>query len=75
MTYCWMSIGLASLIRQFELELSNTSDENVEIVRDCFNGQGPPGENRVQVQVLRRIERNPGDYMQIGGLGNADIYR
>lgn len=51
MAWCWLYIGLATLLRRFRMELVDTDERNVTIVRDCFNGQTPAGQNRILVQV------------------------
>ncbi|KAI9930243.1 hypothetical protein ASPWEDRAFT_733106 [Aspergillus wentii DTO 134E9] len=51
MTYSWLNLALATILRRFELALFETTDRNVEIVRDCFNGQTVPGLNNVKVKV------------------------
>ncbi|OOQ82392.1 putative cytochrome P450 [Penicillium brasilianum] len=51
MAWSWLYIGLATLLRRFRLELVDTDESNVTIVRDCFNGQTSAGKNRIQVRV------------------------
>ena len=51
MAWSWLYVGLATLLRRFELELVDTDESNVTIVRDCFNGQTAAGQNRIQVRV------------------------
>ncbi|EEQ28161.1 benzoate 4-monooxygenase cytochrome P450 [Microsporum canis CBS 113480] len=53
MAYAWCYIGLATIFRRFELSLFETTEENVTIVRDCFNGQTKPGNNKIKVKVQR----------------------
>jgi hypothetical protein len=56
MAHSWLYLAIATILRRFDLELFDTTEENIEIVRDCFNGQTKPGLNVVQVKVLRLIE-------------------
>ena len=56
MTYCWLNIVLATLLRRFEFELYDTTKANVEIVRDCFNAQTRPGLNRIYVKVRKELD-------------------
>lgn len=51
MTYSWLNLALATILRRFKLTLFETTDRNVEIVRDCFNGQTVPGLNNIKVKV------------------------
>ena len=51
MAWCWLYIGLATLLRRFRMKLVDTDEMNVTIVRDCFNGQTPAGHNRILVHV------------------------
>jgi hypothetical protein len=55
MTYCWLYLVLGTIIRRFEFELVGTSDDNIKIVRDCFNGQTAPGLNNINVRVTRKL--------------------
>ncbi|EZF32824.1 hypothetical protein H109_05833 [Trichophyton interdigitale MR816] len=55
MAHAWCYIGLATIIRRFDLSLFETTEENVTIVRDCFNGQTKPGYNKIQVKVQRDL--------------------
>ncbi|GFF80783.1 cytochrome P450 [Aspergillus lentulus] len=55
MTYCWLYLVLGTIIRRFEFELVGTSDDNIQIVRDCFNGQTAPGLNNINVRVTREL--------------------
>ncbi|OGM49318.1 putative cytochrome P450 [Aspergillus bombycis] len=52
MAYAWLYLALATLLRKFEFSLSETTEENIRTVRDCFNGQTKPGQNRIRVKVL-----------------------
>ncbi|KAJ6031900.1 benzoate 4-monooxygenase cytochrome P450 [Penicillium herquei] len=55
MAYLWMNLGIARLIRCFDLELFDTTEENVRIVRDCFNAQTKPNHNLIQIRVLGQV--------------------
>ena len=55
MTYAWLFPALSMSIRRFEFELAGTSDDNIKIVRDCFNGQTVPGLNNINVRVTRKL--------------------
>ncbi|EFQ97905.1 trichodiene oxygenase [Nannizzia gypsea CBS 118893] len=55
MAYSWCYIGLATVIRRFELSLFETTEENVTIVRDCFNAQTKPGYNNIRVKVQKDL--------------------
>ncbi|GFF54177.1 cytochrome P450 [Aspergillus udagawae] len=46
----------ACLGPRYELSLYDTTEKNVEIVRDCFNGQTRPGYNCIQVKVVRELQ-------------------
>lgn len=52
MTYAWLYLLIANLIRRFDLELYETTPKNVDYVRDCFNGQTVPGFNLIKVKVV-----------------------
>ncbi|KAK2743929.1 hypothetical protein FQN57_004552 [Myotisia sp. PD_48] len=52
MAYAWLYIVLATILRKFEFRLDNTTEENITIVRDCFNAQTKPGLNMINVKVL-----------------------
>ncbi|KAJ5282252.1 hypothetical protein N7497_012066 [Penicillium chrysogenum] len=55
MTYSWMYAIIGTLIRRFQLELHETDEKNVRIVRDCFNGQTVRGLNLINVKVAREF--------------------
>ncbi|KAK2879935.1 hypothetical protein FQN49_000747 [Arthroderma sp. PD_2] len=55
MAWAWCYLGLATILRRFELALFETTEENMTIVRDCFNGQTKPGYNNIQVKVLAEL--------------------
>ncbi|KAI9038140.1 cytochrome P450 [Aspergillus affinis] len=52
MTWVWMYLVLGTLVRKFEMTLYDTTERNLEMVRDKFIGQTKPGLNRIQVKVL-----------------------
>ena len=52
MAYCWLYIGVATLLRRYDLTLVDTDERNVTVIRDCFNGQTAPGQNHIKVMVL-----------------------
>jgi hypothetical protein len=56
MTYAWCYLTFATLFRRFEFSLFETTEENVGIIRDCFNGQTKPGYNNIQVEVLKEVK-------------------
>lgn len=53
MAWAWLYLVLGTLLRKFEMELHDTTERNVEMVRDKFLGQTERGMNRVQIKVLR----------------------
>ncbi|OQE21558.1 hypothetical protein PENFLA_c014G03393 [Penicillium flavigenum] len=55
MTYSWMYAIIGTLVRRFQLELHETDEKNVRIVRDCFNGQTVPGLNLINVKVAKEF--------------------
>ncbi|KAJ6132408.1 hypothetical protein N7471_007623 [Penicillium samsonianum] len=55
MTYSWLYAVIGTVVRKFQLELHETDDKNVEIVRDCFNGQTVPGINVINVKVAKEF--------------------
>lgn len=52
MTWAWLYLVLGTLLRKFEMSLHDTTERNVEMVRDKFIGQTECGMNRVQIKVL-----------------------
>ncbi|GFF54621.1 hypothetical protein IFM58399_09869 [Aspergillus lentulus] len=58
MTYCWLYLVLGTIIRRFEFELVGTSDDNIQIVRDCFNGQTAPGLNNINQPAIWWSDRD-----------------
>ncbi|PLB53957.1 cytochrome P450 [Aspergillus steynii IBT 23096] len=52
MTWAWLYLVLGTLLRKFDMSLHDTTERNVEMVRDKFIGQTERGMNRVQVKVL-----------------------
>ncbi|KAF3491771.1 benzoate 4-monooxygenase cytochrome P450 [Arthroderma uncinatum] len=57
MAYAWCYLGIATILRRFMLSLFETTEENMTIVRDCFNGQTKPGYNNIQVKVLAEFTK------------------
>ncbi|CAI7667573.1 unnamed protein product [Penicillium viridicatum] len=55
MTYSWLYTVIGTVVRKFELELHETDEKNVHIVRDCFNGQTAPGLNVINVKVAKEF--------------------
>ncbi|CAG8899639.1 unnamed protein product [Penicillium egyptiacum] len=55
MTYSWLYAVIGTLVRKFQLELHETDENNVRIVRDCFNGQTVPGLNLINVKVTKEF--------------------
>ncbi|OQD65972.1 hypothetical protein PENPOL_c005G02032 [Penicillium polonicum] len=55
MTYSWLYTVIGTVVRKFELELHETDEKNVHIVRDCFNGQTAPGLNVINVKVVKEF--------------------
>jgi hypothetical protein len=53
MAWAWLYLVLGTLLRKFEMKLHDTTEQNVETVRDKFLGQTERGLNRVQIKVLR----------------------
>ncbi|KAI2894944.1 hypothetical protein CBS76997_341 [Aspergillus niger] len=53
MAWAWLYLVLGTLLRKFEMKLHDTTERNVEMVRDKFLGQTERGMNRVQIKVLR----------------------
>ncbi|KAJ6027459.1 benzoate 4-monooxygenase cytochrome P450 [Penicillium canescens] len=51
MAYCWLYVGLATLLRRFDWVLIDTDEVNVSVVRDCFNGQTLPGQNYIKAMT------------------------
>jgi hypothetical protein len=56
MAYSWLYSAVGTVIRKFDLELYETNEENVRIVRDCFNGQTAPGLNLIGVRVIKELD-------------------
>lgn len=53
LSYAEMYLGLATVLRRFELELFDTVRErDVDVVRDCFVGMPMPEAKGVRVKVL-----------------------
>lgn len=53
LSYAEMYLGLATMLRRFELELFDTVRErDVDVVRDCFVGMPMPEAKGVRVKVL-----------------------
>jgi hypothetical protein len=57
MAWAWIHLVLGSLLRRFEFALHETTERNVEITRDNFNGQTDRGLNVIQVKVLEEYCR------------------
>ncbi|KAJ6030653.1 uncharacterized protein N7446_000284 [Penicillium canescens] len=57
MAWAWIHLVLGSLFRRFEFALHETTERNVEITRDNFNGQTDRGLNVIQVKVLEEYCR------------------
>ncbi|KAJ5360336.1 hypothetical protein N7517_009527 [Penicillium concentricum] len=55
MTYSWLYAVIGTVVRKFQLELHETDEKNVDIVRDCFNGQTVPGLNVLNVKVAKEF--------------------
>ncbi|KAJ5165086.1 uncharacterized protein N7500_006916 [Penicillium coprophilum] len=55
MAYAWLHAVVGTVVRKFELELHETDESNIEIVRDCFNGGTVPGHNKIKVKVTKEL--------------------
>ncbi|KAJ5199135.1 Cytochrome P450 [Penicillium cf. griseofulvum] len=55
MAYSWLYAAIGTAVRKFQLELHETDEKNVRIVRDCFNGQTVPGLNVINVKVVKEF--------------------
>ncbi|GLA36171.1 hypothetical protein AnigIFM63309_002085 [Aspergillus niger] len=53
MCWAWLYLVLGTLLRKFEMRLYDTTERNLEVVRDKFLGQTRRGMNRIQIKVLR----------------------
>lgn len=52
MNWSWMHHTIGNLVRRFDMALHETTERNVNMVRDNFIGQTEPGTHNVQVKVL-----------------------
>ncbi|GKZ27267.1 hypothetical protein AbraCBS73388_004042 [Aspergillus brasiliensis] len=52
MTWAWLYLVLGTLLRKFEMRLYDTTERNIEVVRDKFLAQTERGMNRIQIKVL-----------------------
>ncbi|OJJ75883.1 hypothetical protein ASPBRDRAFT_51587 [Aspergillus brasiliensis CBS 101740] len=52
MTWAWLYLVLGTLLRKFEMRLCDTTERNIEVVRDKFLAQTGRGMNRIQIKVL-----------------------
>ncbi|KAI2700473.1 hypothetical protein CBS147332_8084 [Penicillium roqueforti] len=55
MAYSWLYAVIGTVVRKFQLELHETDEKNIHIVRDCFNGQTVPGLNLINVTVAKEF--------------------
>jgi hypothetical protein len=55
MAWSWLYAVIGTVVRKFQLELHETDEKNVRIVRDCFNGQTVPGLNVINVKVVKEF--------------------
>ncbi|KAH8699087.1 benzoate 4-monooxygenase cytochrome P450 [Talaromyces proteolyticus] len=54
MAYSWCYLAFATILRRFELELFDTTEENIKTIRDSFNAQPKKGFDRIKVKVPRQ---------------------
>lgn len=52
MNWSWMHHTIGNLVRRFDMVLHETTERNVQMVRDNFIGQTEPGTHNVQVKVI-----------------------
>ena len=52
MNWSWMHHTIGNLVRRFDMVLHETTERNVNMVRDNFIGQTEPGINDVRIKVI-----------------------